>query len=66
MKYRIVKDCFAGYEAQIKTWWWPFWRQKGFTNTFSTIEAARYFALNGCTLEKGGVPKKKTKRSNFI
>jgi hypothetical protein len=23
-KYRIVKDCFAGYEAQVMYWWLPF------------------------------------------
>jgi hypothetical protein len=39
-KYRIVKDGFAGYEAQVWRWWFPFWTQIGFTNTHSTIEGA--------------------------
>jgi len=39
-KYRIVRDCFAGYEAQVKSWWWPFWREIDFVNTHSTMESA--------------------------
>jgi len=40
-KYRIVKDNFAGYEAQFRYWWMPFWKQINFTNTSSTIENAK-------------------------
>ena len=49
-KYRIVSDCYAGYEAQVKFWWWPFtWIQLPDpasvtnTNTFSTKEKAEAF-----------------------
>lgn len=39
-KYRIVEDGYAGYEAQFKYWWMPFWKQIGWTNTSSSIERA--------------------------
>ena len=42
-KYRIVRDNFAGYEAQVWTIWWPFWCQLGFTNTHRTVEAAKEY-----------------------
>lgn len=45
-KYRIVRDSYLGYEVQVKTWWWPFWCQKGFTNTWKSIEEARAYAQN--------------------
>lgn len=44
-EYRIVSDRYAGYEVQKRVWWWPFWRQVGFSNTHSTIERAEAFAL---------------------
>jgi hypothetical protein len=25
-EYRIVRDNYAGFEVQRRTWWWPFWR----------------------------------------
>lgn len=40
-KYRIVKDGYAGYEAQFKRWWFPVWMQCGFCNTSGTVEMAR-------------------------
>lgn len=42
-QYRIVRDDWAGYECQIKRWWWPFWSQMDFTNTHLTLgEALAY------------------------
>ena len=41
-KYRIVTDKYAGYEVQVKTWYWPFWVELGI-NTFTSIEHARAF-----------------------
>jgi len=49
-KYRIVTDEYSGYEVQKKFWWWPFWTQ-GETNTHSSIEQAREYAVKhsrGC------------------
>lgn len=43
-EYRIVEDRWAGFEVQIRTRWWPFWRQPR-TNTHSTMEAAERWAL---------------------
>ncbi|EKS6731499.1 hypothetical protein OSG44_004995 [Enterobacter mori] len=41
-KYRIVADRYAGYEAQVKYWWFPLmWFQIGFCNTSSTVERAK-------------------------
>lgn len=39
-KYRIVSDNFAGFEAQFKVWWFPFWLQCFGVNTRSTLESA--------------------------
>ena len=39
-EYRIVRDYYAGYEAQVRRWWWPFWVQIGGCNTRSTVEAS--------------------------
>ena len=51
MKVRIVRDMYAGYEIQVKYWWWPVWLQKPFTNTYSSLEEATQVAekykLNG-------------------
>jgi hypothetical protein len=50
-EYRIVTDAFCGFEVQIRSWWWPFWVEADFCNTFSTIEAAERFAehhARGC------------------
>lgn len=33
-KYRVMPDMFAGFEIQIKRWWFPVWIQLG-VNTFS-------------------------------
>ncbi len=38
-KYRVIRDKYAGYEAQIKRWWFPFWLQIS-VSTSSTVEGA--------------------------
>lgn len=43
MKYRIVTDNYAGFEVQIKVWYWPFWRQLNFSNTHFSIEQASQY-----------------------
>lgn len=45
MEYRIVTDDFAGYEAQWRAWYWPFWTQIGFCNTHPSADAAEQFAI---------------------
>ena len=45
-RFRIVKDNYSGYEAQIWRVWWPFWTQMGFTNTHTTIEDAERYIRN--------------------
>ena len=42
-QFRIITDEFAGYEVQIRHWYWPFWTQAGLVNTHRTIEAAIEF-----------------------
>ena len=43
-KYRIVRDNYCGYEAQVKYWYWPFsWVQAGGTNTHLDVEAAEKY-----------------------
>jgi hypothetical protein len=41
-KYRIVADKYAGYEAQVWRWYWPFWCVLG-VDTYDTIKKARRF-----------------------
>lgn len=54
-QYRIVRDNYLGYEVQVK-WWWSFrWHQKGFSNTFSNVEEARKYALDGHEIERGEI-----------
>lgn len=45
-EYRIVRDNYRGFEVQIRRWWWPFWKQVGFTNTHYSIEEAEQFAAD--------------------
>lgn len=44
IEYRIVRDRYAGFEVQKRCWWWPFWVQVGFSNTFISVERAEEFA----------------------
>lgn len=39
-EYRVVRDTYAGYEIQKRTFLWPFWRQVG-CNSSSTLERAK-------------------------
>jgi hypothetical protein len=62
--FRIVADNYAGYEVQIKYWWFPFkWFQKWSEsdtpiNTFITIDAAKDWINSGC---ERNTPKRKRK-----
>lgn len=40
-RYRIVRDSYAGYEAQRKRWWWK-WTEID-VNTFTTVKDAEEF-----------------------
>lgn len=43
-KYRIVRDNYCGYEAQVKYWYWPFsWVQLQGTNTHLTADLAEAY-----------------------
>lgn len=46
MRMRIVRDKYLGYEVQVKRWWWPFWVQADYTNTFRTIAQAESWGRN--------------------
>jgi len=39
-RYRIVVDHYAGYEAQFRYWWMPYYMMVGGLNTCSTIRTA--------------------------
>lgn len=43
-KYRICIDSYAGYEVQMKRWWFPVWFCIR-SNTFSTVERAEAYAV---------------------
>lgn len=43
IEFRIVTDNYAGYEVQFRTWYWPFWRQAEFSNTFHSVDKAKEF-----------------------
>ena len=46
-RYRIVTDSYAGFEVQIRPWWYPFYTQcsekEHCVNTHLTIESATEF-----------------------
>lgn len=44
-QYRIVTDEYAGFEAQVKYWWCPFWMQVNGCNSMSTIEASERYCI---------------------
>jgi hypothetical protein len=46
VRYRIVRDCYLGYECQVWKLWFPFWCQMNFCNTHHTIERAIAFIEN--------------------
>jgi hypothetical protein len=39
-KYRIVTDEYAGNEAQVRYWWFPFRYFQIGINTFTSVEKA--------------------------
>ena len=43
IKYRIVKDEFAGFECQVWYIWFPFWTQLSGINSHSDIERAKKY-----------------------
>lgn len=45
-KYRVVADCYNGFECQKKRWWFPFWTQMNLTNSHSSMEAAKAYIEN--------------------
>lgn len=49
VRYRIVKDNYAGYECQKWRIWFPFWFQIGI-NTHCTIDHAIGFIVNNKTV----------------
>ena len=55
-KHRVVTDKYAGYEVQIKRWWFPFWIKKGgdFLGlyTFISIQEAKEFIDRGCKVKE--------------
>jgi len=40
-KYRVVKDNYNGFEAQVWRWWFPFWIECFFSNTSGTLDDAK-------------------------
>ena len=59
-RFRIVTDEFAGFEVQIKHFW--FWFQKSKSigcNTFKTIERAKDWIGEGCPKDRQGSKGKK-------
>ncbi len=40
-KYRVIPDCYLGFEVQCKRWWFPFWLQINGGNTSSSLERAK-------------------------
>ena len=49
VRYRIIKDNYAGYECQKWRIWFPFWFQIGI-NTHCTIDHAIGFIVNNKTV----------------
>lgn len=50
-RYRIVTDAYAGYEAQVKYWWTPFWIEIR-TNSFGSVEEAEEFTKGKIEMER--------------
>ncbi len=42
-EFRIVIDAFAGYEVQVRRWWFPIWLECG-NNTHHSVEEAEEYA----------------------
>ncbi len=61
--YRVVKDSYNGYEAQVKFWWFSFfwlemWEKRYLSNTWTTLQDAKDFIKNGS--------KKKTRNKRVV
>lgn len=40
-KYRVARDNYAGFEAQVKYWYFPFyWFEVNFVNTRCTLDGS--------------------------
>lgn len=39
-RYRVVRDCYLGYECQKRRWWSPFWVELPLPNTYASLDAA--------------------------
>jgi hypothetical protein len=50
-RYRVVRDHYLGFEAQISRWWFPVWMELNYSNTNASLEAAealcRRHAISG-------------------
>jgi hypothetical protein len=43
-RYRVIRDRFSGFEAQVRYWWFPFyWSQIDSCNTSATLEKAKWY-----------------------
>jgi hypothetical protein len=51
-KYRIVTDNYAGFEAQFKPWYSPFWTQCNTINSSISVERARIVIDKHCDRQK--------------
>ena len=43
IRYRVVRDCWLGYQAQFKAWWCPFWLQCCTTSGGRGVNSNRSF-----------------------
>jgi hypothetical protein len=41
-EYRIIRSRAARWEAQVRRWWWPFWRHVEGTYAFTAGDAEHY------------------------
>jgi hypothetical protein len=43
-RYRVIRDKYCGFEAQVMYGWFPFrWSQINYCNTSTTLEMAKNF-----------------------
>jgi hypothetical protein len=50
IRYRIVRDGYAGFECQKWRLWFPFWLQMGYANTHPSIDVAISYIENDGTV----------------
>jgi hypothetical protein len=46
LRYRIIKDRWAGFAAQYKRWWWPMWWECNGINTSPSLRLAELVCDN--------------------